>query len=511
VPRWEIPVVAAAAVLAALAVLIATRSRVAITPDSVTYVSAARNLAHGRGYVDLTGQALTNFPPGYPALLAAIDRVGGDPWNAGRYLGAVIDASIVVLTYLLLRRHARTTATVIGGTVLIACSAQVLVISGAIASDALFIALTAAFVLVLDHLRTTERPGRVLAAAAAVVSLAFLVKYAAAALVLTGGVTVLVLSWADGIRCVLRRTLAFVGLSLVVPVLWVLRDLTTDNPDVLGYRVPSSSSLPKLVEGFVLGATRVVVPSQLSNTKALASVLVGVVIVLALVVPLRSGLWARARREGRDLAPLLIVVVGFGAFLLASERSVGADDMPRQFLPMWPVVITLAAVALEWVRDSDREPPRWRSTAVSALAIVVLGGSALWWASALRDGVPTYYEGTTVHAELASALDALPSNSALISNDPWAVELHAAREPVELAPVAPAAGFSHRPVTTDHVLAARCRGPVVLIWFDSSPTTKSAAVDQGLLGRSELTLTPAARFDGGTVYTVDAARPGAAC
>ena len=66
--------VVALAVLAGVATWVATRHGPGLSPDSVTYLSAARNLAAGRGYVDLTGQANTTFAPGYPAVLAAGGR-----------------------------------------------------------------------------------------------------------------------------------------------------------------------------------------------------------------------------------------------------------------------------------------------------------------------------------------------------------------------------------------------------------------------------------------------------
>ncbi len=39
--------------------------------DAPVYLSAARPLAHGRGYEDFTGGALTNFPPLFPAAIRA--------------------------------------------------------------------------------------------------------------------------------------------------------------------------------------------------------------------------------------------------------------------------------------------------------------------------------------------------------------------------------------------------------------------------------------------------------
>ena len=48
-----------------------------MAPDSWTYVTPAKNLAFGRGYVDDAGRALSFRPPTYPLFLAAVFRVAG--------------------------------------------------------------------------------------------------------------------------------------------------------------------------------------------------------------------------------------------------------------------------------------------------------------------------------------------------------------------------------------------------------------------------------------------------
>jgi hypothetical protein len=501
VPRWEWPLVLALAVLAGASVLIATRHGVPITPDSVTYVAGARNLADGRGLTDFTGQALTNFPPGYPALLAIAELVDVSPWTFGRVVGAAIYAAIVVLGYLLVRRHVRATPFVIGATVLLACSTQMLIISGAISSDATFVALTLAFVLVLDHLRTTaHHRGLLIASAAGLVAVAFLVRYAAGALLLAGAISLLVMFVKEGLATAVRRTAAFVGLAVVVPVLWVVRNAASDNPDLLGFRVSSQTSIPGLLKGFVLGGARVIVPQELSNTRALALLLVGLVVVVMIVWPLRGRLVALARGNALALAPTVIVGLAIAAFLLWSERTVGADDMPRQFLPIWPLLIMLAAVFLTWVAESEGAPRGWRSTALNVLALVFVVGSTVWFAGKVVGGAPTYYDADGDADLRALVADVAPSDL-IISNDPWRIYLHTDRQPVDLAPVPAVAGFSHRPMTADDVLADLCTRPGTLIWFDNSPATRALPV-QELVGGSRFELTSTARFAGGEVYRV---------
>jgi len=91
--------VAGLAMLAAAGTLLATRNGPALSPDSVTYLSAARNILSGHGYTDFTGQAVTTFGPGFPALLAAGHWTGLSLFTTARLLNSASFLCIVVLTW----------------------------------------------------------------------------------------------------------------------------------------------------------------------------------------------------------------------------------------------------------------------------------------------------------------------------------------------------------------------------------------------------------------------------
>ena len=61
-----------------------------VSPDSTTYIEAARSLLSGNG-LTVTGKPLTHYPPAYPLLLAAAAVFqGGDILEGGRILGALL-------------------------------------------------------------------------------------------------------------------------------------------------------------------------------------------------------------------------------------------------------------------------------------------------------------------------------------------------------------------------------------------------------------------------------------
>lgn len=88
-------------ILGALGVALATRLGVGMSPDSTVYIDAATNLLAGRGFVIQTGidelEALTHFPPLFPAILALVGSLGFDPSSAARWLNLVLFAVNIVL------------------------------------------------------------------------------------------------------------------------------------------------------------------------------------------------------------------------------------------------------------------------------------------------------------------------------------------------------------------------------------------------------------------------------
>jgi 4-amino-4-deoxy-L-arabinose transferase-like glycosyltransferase len=75
-------------------------------PDTLTYVTPARNLIAGRGYTDEKGKPYSFRPPTYPLFLAAVFALAGDSIRAVQVAQAFLSAAgIAALAYWLARRH----------------------------------------------------------------------------------------------------------------------------------------------------------------------------------------------------------------------------------------------------------------------------------------------------------------------------------------------------------------------------------------------------------------------
>jgi len=237
-----------------------------------------------------------------------------------------------------------------------------------------------------------------------------------------------------------------------------------------------------------------------------ASLVVVAAIAVGLGWPVRRALLRRVHEEGRSLVPLLAVTVVFAGFVLASEKLAGIDKSARQLLPIWPAVVTIGAVYLGWIAASGRAG--WHRRAfqvVTALAVVFVVMSVAWFGRQLGPGTPTYYvAGSPTDVRLRHTVDAIPQSHLLMSNDPWRIYLETDRQPVQLAPIPITPQFSFRPLAVPTVLAAACKGPVDLIWFDTGPATGTRAVAD-LVGREEFRLVRHAPLPGAELYVVEPA------
>jgi hypothetical protein len=121
-----LPVVAAMLCVIAFGLqLYMTPYGAAVSPDSVKYITSARNLADGNGLLQLADNGelvpLTLWAPLYPVLLSAGALIGVDPWEFGRYLNAILFAGNILLLQMILFRltEGSNWATIIGGIVMI--------------------------------------------------------------------------------------------------------------------------------------------------------------------------------------------------------------------------------------------------------------------------------------------------------------------------------------------------------------------------------------------------------
>jgi hypothetical protein len=228
--RWWalVAAIGAAGILLRVAYVLLVARDIELGADATWYLLVAGSIREGLGFVDpetlfTTGEtvATANFPPLYPAFLAAVQAVFGTSETVSQLAGAFVGTSTVVLTALLARRLAGDRAGLIAAA-LVAVSPMLIAGDGSMMSEVLYVPLVTAAVLLVLH-AGTEGTWWSWAVLGVVVGLAALTR--TEALVLLAFLVLPVAWWG---RVPMRsRLLGIVATGLAVLVVvgpWMLRN-----------------------------------------------------------------------------------------------------------------------------------------------------------------------------------------------------------------------------------------------------------------------------------------------
>jgi hypothetical protein len=112
-----------------------------VTPDSVSYISAASNLVNGKGYINYDGSPITIEPPMYPVILGIVSWVFKmDPLGSVRFVNALLLGLIIFLAGLLFKKHLKSSPSlVVLGTAYVLVSTALISVSYIVWTEPLFI------------------------------------------------------------------------------------------------------------------------------------------------------------------------------------------------------------------------------------------------------------------------------------------------------------------------------------------------------------------------------------
>lgn len=437
----------AVALLGGLLVLVATRKGPLLSPDSITYLSAAQHLRAGERLTDFTGRPLAVFGPLYPILLS----VGGRSLLWARLVGASAATVATALMIVLLRRRVPLPAALVGGAAF-AASQGLVNVASTVWSESPYLAIALGMLVILTIEPLTPRRAAI---GGLLAGCGFLTRYAGAGLILTGAVIIGVASLGHD-RLAARHLGPYGAAAFGTSALWMARNTwTTGEP--LGPRFSGGAheSVRMLTRRTILSVGQLVDDRSTPTVTALVGVAAVAVVAVATIVVVR-------RR------PLRTADVGVLAFAWSSlivpivARVVTASDIsPRVMSPMLVPLVYLAVVAIQ------RAHP-WRPAVVAG---VVLSG---WW----------MYQGATAAQELPNAVIGagqariqaapelyrliadLPPTATVLTNNPHSVWWLTGREPTLFAFTRPRAGNSHYPLSATATLTDACRGPTYLAWFE---------------------------------------------
>ena len=441
----------AAPLLAAALVLIATRHDPLLSPDTITYLSAADHIRAGHGLTDFTGKSLAVFGPIFPLLLAP----GGRSLVWATVVGATSIAVGCALMAVLLHRRVRPVAA-LAAALAFGASQGFVRMASVVWSEAPYAAIALAMLVVLSRWPITTRSAAVGGLLAGV---GFLTRYAGVGLMATGAVIVAASAWSAIDRAALVKQLgSFAAGALGLSAVWVIRNLI-ESGQPLGPRFEGGATEPlsQTIRLALIGTGHIVAGDSWSEA---AKARIGTAIVVALVLLAALALQSR-KNLTLDLGITALAVTSFVVPIIA-RRATANDIELRVMSPMLIPVIYFACVTFDRVCTK-------RATAVAGCAL--LG----WWmyqGVAFAARFPDLAPGGAGYKpqfapQLYDVIDALPDDARILTNNPQRVWWFTDREPTLMGFTTPRPGNSHYPLDAEHTVLEACSGNAYLAWFDS--------------------------------------------
>lgn len=512
--KYRLPLVLVCLSLTAGAALIfGTRWGVGLSPDSAIYIGAARNLLDGNGFSvsSYPGEftLVTQYPPLFLALLAAIGLFEVDPVNGARWLNALLFAANVFLVGNLVGVDGKTAWAPVFASFLMMTSVISLKIHSMAWSEPLFIFLVfLALFLLVKYLENQQVS--LLVAASLTGALAVLTRYAGVAVVVTGVLAIFILS-KETWKKRSQEAVIFFLISTVPLILWVARNLAVAetatareiafHPITLGHLEAALDSVSTwLFPG---------INSSLERTSLLI-VLVLLMSIFLLARREKNQTGVKARREGHERVSLLLTIfIGMYGLMLVGVISFLDAYMPIDNRYLYPVYVATLVLA---VCLTSRFAHVFAGKLLVRGSFIVLclffSGFYLtqgtsWLLFSYNHGIG-YSSRSWKESKLMARVKALEPRTSVFTNAPDAIYLLTGR-PAYILPrkVNPATGKPNGDYPTQLVAIRDQLGKRngVLVYFQSITWRWYLPSENEL--RGELGLSVLAREEDGSIYQVE--------
>ena len=451
-PTWRVVLPLSLVAGAAGALVVAgTRLGLTVGSDSVEFLVAARNLIAGRGLglISPSGRLmpLRLHPPLYPLVLSAFRAAGLDSLDAGRWFNVGLMVGLVLLTGFAAFRLTRSLPIALGIAALMGTWAPLIDVLLSALSEPLFLFLGLVSIILLYRATGRGRSSLTLALAGLMVGLTTITRYQGVAL-LAAGATYLAMFGGGPWRARAERVAGFIVIATVPLLLWI-------GVLAIGFESsPGGIVIPGRALWSTLAPFRIALAdlfwewlplSRLlpdpSYRAKLAWVGVGLLVFLGSVVLSLSQ--ARGSTGNAERAPALRVGVLLAGVALAYAGLTAfayAFRVPQPDLndrTLFPIAMGMTGAALAvLLLGLDSWLPRRTRLIASSIVLVAFIGLQLPETLALVNGSSQQNGGLTGPGWRTSctleALDRLPPDIRLISNETAAILLYRDEYPYEI-------------------------------------------------------------------------------
>jgi hypothetical protein len=433
--------------------------------DTVTYLSVARSLLKGRGFVGMDGTPMVEFPPLYPFMLSvAIAVLPVSPLEAVRWVSIVSAGWCSGLAIVLVLSLLRTFLTKAIGLLLVLFALPLWSVYVMGWSEPPFIALNLLLIYALSYCICHPVTKNVVWASV-LTALGTLTRYMGVVSVAVGAAG-LMLANSLPRQVKYKYLLEYSLLSLLPLTLWLVRNYILSGT-LMGERVPSARTFwtnwqdcCRVVDGwFFPGAAVVIIP-----------LMVGGLILSWMAYRCTAERTQKTRYAVLFLVGLCVVV--YVVVLLGSASRVAFDALDDRLLS--PIYVPLLLLVLgSYERLCDIWPHGAVRLIAAMLLVVLMVCSVLHGVALLRETRSTGMDFTASSWRKSPALAYVREHSLkpLFTNCPEAVYLHTGKA----ASLLPRRFYyaTHLPVQEDigdFAEQVQEAGEVYVLWFNDEPT-----------------------------------------
>ncbi|MGA9351536.1 MAG: hypothetical protein WBW48_22380 [Anaerolineae bacterium] len=409
-----------------LVVICTSRYGAGISPDSVAYISTARNLLSGKGYTRHDGRPFGDWPPLFPTLLALIGLGGFDPLDSVRYVNAISFGLMVLVSGLWLLNNIRSLPLVLLGSVAILLSRPLIYVSVFAWTEPLFVLFMLLFIFVMQQFLKSGKP-LLLLLSAIFAALASLTRYIGVTVILTGLVALLLFNRNITTITKLIQATLFAFISTFPLTAWVIRDYTVVSA-LVGERGLSPHTLMQDLY-FTLNTV---------SKWFLPPIIPAILRILLIVLLFISGIaifqvlprWNQNNRASSlRIMPLVYFILLYTSGLIASAARIAFDPINHRLLaPIYVPLMLLVLFTLDNIQQLFPSVHFPKQTLNVFLPI----GLGLWLVypflysgnlviDSIRNGAGGYSTTVWMNSELISYLRQHPLRGSVYSNTPHAI------------------------------------------------------------------------------------------
>jgi 4-amino-4-deoxy-L-arabinose transferase-like glycosyltransferase len=308
--------------------LLTNRYGVEISPDSVAYISVARHISEGIGFINYDGYSLVLQPPLYPLLLVAISKIFFiDPLMSAGYLNAILLGLIVFYSGLFLLKHLKSLLLTIIGTISILVSFVLIQISLIALSESLFILFVLLFLYYFDIYRVKRTMASLLLFSIAA-ALACLTRYVGVIIILTGSISIFI--WGrKTFKEMFRHLVIFLLITILPTALWILRNHFLSGT-LVGQRAQSSYALSENLIFLFNTILKWYLPIQINKQQLFLLILIVSAGIFAGIVLMNK--FKKKELRLKRIGPALVFILFYSGIIVISSTTTAYDKIDNRLL-----------------------------------------------------------------------------------------------------------------------------------------------------------------------------------